>query len=97
MWALRIILYLLYFKKFPYDIKNFSEIKKRIFYEPVFYPKNIKIRKRLINLTDKLLDKNYTTRISCADETFSEYFNDNDMSKEAFLINRINKEYQKSK
>ena len=91
MWALGIILYLLYFKKFPYDGKNFSEIKKRIFYEPVFYPKNIKIRKSLINLIDKLLDKNYTTRISCADETFSEYFNDNDMSKEAFLINRINK------
>ena len=91
MWALGIILYLLYFKKFPYDGKNFSEIKKRIFYEPVFYPKNVKIRKSLINLIDKLLDKDYTTRISCSDEAFSEYFNDNDMSKEAFLINRINK------
>ena len=91
MWALGIILYLLYFKKFPYDGKNFSEIKKRIFYEPLFYPKNVKIRKSLINLIDKLLDKDYTTRISCADEAFSEYFNDNDMSKEAFLINRINK------
>ena len=91
MWALGIILYLLYFKKFPYDGKNFSEIKKKIFYEPVFYPKNVKIRKSLINLIDKLLDKDYATRISCADETFNEYFNDNDMCKEAFLINKINK------
>ena len=90
MWALGIILYLLYFKKFPFDGKDFSEIKKRIHYEPVFYPKNIKIRKTLINLIDKLLDKDYNTRISCGDESFIEYFDDNDMSKEAFLINRIN-------
>ena len=90
MWALGIILYLLYFKKFPFDGKDFSEIKKRIHYEPVFYPKNIKIRKTLINLIDKLLDKDYNTRISCGDESFIEYFDDNDMNKEAFLINRIN-------
>ena len=90
MWALGIILYLLYFKKFPFDGKDFSEIKKRIHYEPVFYPKNIKIRKTLINLIDKLLDKDYNTRISCGDESFVEYFDDNDMNKEAFLINRIN-------
>ena len=30
-------------------------------------------------------------RISCADESFSEYFNDNDMSKEAFSITKLNK------
>jgi serine/threonine protein kinase len=90
MWALGIILYLLYFKKFPFDGKDFSEIKKRIHYEPVFYPKNIKIRKTLINLIDKLLDKDYNTRISCGDESFIVYFDDNDMNKEAFLINRIN-------
>ena len=88
MWALGIILYLLYFKTFPFDGKNFSEIKKRIHYDPVFYPKNVKIRKTLMNLIDKLLEKDYNERISCADESFSEYFNDNDMSKEAFVINR---------
>ena len=41
-----------------------------------------------MNLIDKLLEKDYNERISCADESFSEYFNDNDMSKEAFVINR---------
>ena len=44
-----------------------------------------------INLIDKLLEKDPTTRISCADESFTEYFNDNDMSKEAFSITKINK------
>ena len=73
MWALGIILYLLYFKTFPFDGKNFSEIKKRIHYDPVFYPKNIKIRKTLMNLIDKLLEKDYNERISCADESFSQY------------------------
>ena len=89
MWALGIILYLLYFKTFPFDGKNFTEIKKRIYYDPIFYPKNVKIRKSLMNLIDKLLDKDYNSRISCADESFSEYFNDNDMDKSAFVFNRI--------
>ena len=91
MWALGIILYLLNFKKFPFDGKTFSDIKKNIFYDPVIYPNNIKIRKTLINLIDKLLEKDPTTRISCADESFTEYFNDNDMNKEAFSITKINK------
>ena len=91
MWALGVILYLLYFKKFPYDGKDFSEIKKKLYYEPAFYPANVKIRKTLINLIDKLLNKDYNARISCADEAFSEYFDDNDMSKEAFAINKVNK------
>ena len=89
MWALGIILYLLYFKTFPFDGKNYTEIKKRIYYDPIFYPKNVKIRKSLMNLIDKLLDKDYNSRISCADESFSEYFNDNDMDKSAFVFNRI--------
>ena len=42
-----------------------------------------------MNLIDKLLDKDYNSRISCADESFSEYFNDNDMDKSAFVFNRI--------
>ena len=89
MWALGIILYLLYFKTFPFDGKNSTEIKKRIYYDPIFYPKNVKIRKTLMNLIDKLLDKDYNSRISCADESFSEFFNDNDMDKSAFIFNRI--------
>ena len=90
MWALGIILYLLYFKSFPFEGKNFSEIKKKIYYDAVVYPKNIKIRKTLLNLINKLLDKDYRTRISCGDESFIQYFNDNDMGKEAFIINKIN-------
>ncbi len=91
MWALGIILYLLYFKCFPFDGKTVSEIKKKIYYEPVFYPKNAKIRKSLMNLIEKLLEKDYNSRISCGDESFSEYFNDDDMSDNAFCMNRTNK------
>ena len=83
MWALGIILYLLYFKTFRFDGKNSTEIKNRIYYDP-------KIKKNLKNLIDKLLDKDYNSRISCSDESFSEYFNDNDIDKSAFIFNRIN-------
>ena len=44
-----------------------------------------------MNLIEKLLEKNYNSRISCGDESFSEYFNDNDMSDSAFYTNRTNK------
>ena len=44
-----------------------------------------------MNLIDKLLNKDYNARITCSDEAFSEYFNDNDMSKEAFVVNKVNK------
>jgi serine/threonine protein kinase len=91
MWALGIILYLLYFKTFPFDGKTFSEIKKRIYYDPVFYPKNAKIRKTLMNLIEKLLEKDYNERISCGDESFNEYFNDENMSNDAFYNNRNTK------
>jgi len=90
MWALGIILYLLYFKVFPFEGKNFSDIKKKIYYDPVYYPNNVKIRKTLMKLIEKLLEKNYNTRISCADESFSEYFNDNDMDNDAFTIFKSN-------
>ena len=88
MWALGVILYMLNFKAFPFDGKYASDIKKSIIFEPVKYPKNIKIRKSLLNLINKLLEKDIDKRISTADESFSEYFNDNDMSNDAFIINR---------
>ncbi len=90
MWALGIILYLLYFKVFPFEGKNFSDIKKKIYYDPVYYPNNVKIRKTLKKLIEKLLEKNYNTRISCADESFSEYFNDNNLDNDAFTIFKSN-------
>ena len=88
MWALGVILYILSFKAFPFDGKTSSEIKKKILFEPVTYPKNIKIRKTLINLINKLLEKDFNDRISTADESFNEYFNDNDMTKNAFIFSR---------
>ena len=48
MWALGVILYILNFKTFPFDGKSSSHIKKSIIYEPVNYPKNLKIRKTLL-------------------------------------------------
>ena len=88
MWALGVILYILYFKKFPYDGKNSTEIKNKILFEPVSYPKNVKVRKTLMNLINKLLDKNSDDRISTADESFSNYFNDNDTKSSAFIFSR---------
>ena len=88
MWALGVILYILYFKAFPFDGKTSSEIKKRIMFEQVSYPKNAKIRKTLMNLINKLLEKDFNDRISTADENFNEYFNDNDMSSKAFVVSR---------
>jgi serine/threonine protein kinase len=88
MWALGIILYILNFKTFPFDGKTSTIIKKNIIYEPVNYPKNLKIRKTLLNLINKLLEKDCNLRISTADESFNEYFNDNDMSEGAFTMNR---------
>ena len=52
MWALGIILFLLYFKVFPFDGKNYSEIQKSIYYEPILYPKKTKIRKSLMNFME---------------------------------------------
>ena len=88
MWALGVILYILNFKTFPFDGKTSSNIKKNIIYEPVNYPKNLKIRKTLLTLINKLLEKDYNLRISTSDESFNEYFNDNDMSESAFTMNR---------
>jgi len=88
MWALGVILYILNFKTFPFDGKSSSHIKKSIIYEPVNYPKNLKIRKTLLNLINKLLEKDCNLRISTADESFNEYFNDNDISENAFTMNR---------
>ena len=88
MWALGVILYILNFKKFPFDGKNSTDIKNKILFEPVNYPKNIKIRKTLLNLINKLLEKDCNNRISTADESFSEYFNDNDMNNDAFVFSR---------
>ena len=88
MWALGVILYILYFKKFPYDGKTSGEIKNKILFEPISYPKNVKIRKTLMELINKLLDKNSDERISTADESFSKYFNDNDKTNNAFIFSR---------
>lgn len=88
MWALGIILYILNFKCFPFDGKTSSDIKKKILCEPVLYPKNIKIRKTLIDLINKLLTKDCNSRILTSDESFGEYFNDNDMNNDAFILTR---------
>lgn len=88
MWALGVILYILYFKTFPFDGKTSSDIKRKIIFDPVNYPRNIKIRKTLLHLINKLLEKDYNQRISTADESFSDYFNDNDMSSGAFVFTR---------
>ena len=37
---------------------------------------------------NKLLEKDCNNRISTADESFSEYFNDNDMNNDAFVFSR---------
>lgn len=90
MWAMGVILYLLYFKRFPFDGKSGNEIKKKIKRDHVCFPCEIKIRKSLIELINKLLEKDPWKRISCEDSSFAEYFNDNETDEKYFEIFDIN-------
>ncbi len=78
IWALGIILYLLTFKKFPFD-GNDNEVANKIINDPLVFEfdKKRKIKKSLIKLIQGLLTKNPSLRIDINDGLFDEWYSDN--------------------
>ena len=77
IWALGIILYLMTFKKFPFDGTD-KEVANKIINEPLKFEfdKSHKIKKSLLKLIDGLLRKNPGFRIDINDPLFDEWYND---------------------
>ena len=76
IWSLGVILYLMYFKKYPFDGENNKEIRKKVERDELKFPIGIKIRKSLVNLLRGMFEKNAKRRIDCNDYLFDLYFND---------------------
>lgn len=75
IWSLGIILYLMYFKVFPFE-GNDNDILEKIVNSPVSFPAKVKIRKSLIPLIEGMLRKNPNNRIDISDPIFDEWYND---------------------
>ena len=90
IWSLGVILYLMYFKKYPFDGVNNKEIRKKVEREDLKFPIGIKIRKSLVNLLKGMLEKSSKRRIDCNDSLFDLYFNDDSDEFEIFK-NEVNK------
>ena len=90
IWSLGVILYLMYFKKYPFDGVNNKEIRKKVEREDLKFPIGIKIRKSLVNLLRGMFEKNAKRRIDCNDYLFDLYFNDDSEEFEIFK-NEVNK------
>ena len=90
IWSLGVILYLMYFKKYPFDGENNKEIRKKVERDELKFPIGIKIRKSLVNLLRGMFEKNAKRRIDCNDHLFDLYFNDDSEEFEIFK-NEVNK------
>ncbi len=90
IWSLGVILYLMYFKKYPFDGINDKEIRKKVERDELKFPIGIKIRKSLVNLLRGMFEKNAKRRIDCNDILFDLYFNDDSDEFEIFK-NEVNK------
>ena len=90
IWSLGVILYLMYFKKYPFDGENNKEIRKKVERDELKFPIGIKIRKSLVNLLRGMFEKNAKRRIDCNDYLFDLYFNDDSEEFEIFK-NEVNK------
>ena len=90
IWSLGVILYLMYFKKYPFDGINDKEIRKKVERDELKFPIGIKIRKSLVNLLRGMFEKNAKRRIDCNDFLFDLYFNDDSDEFEIFK-NEVNK------
>ena len=90
IWSLGVILYLMYFKKYPFDGINDKEIRKKVERDELKFPIGIKIRKSLVNLLRGMFEKNAKRRIDCNDYLFDLYFNDDSEEFEIFK-NEVNK------
>ena len=76
IWSLGVILYLIYYKMFPFDGDTDKQISEKIANDDVYFPKNIKIKKSLANLIEGCLRKNPKKRIDCNDKLFENWYKD---------------------
>ncbi|MCQ2819913.1 MAG: serine/threonine-protein kinase [archaeon] len=81
MWAMGIILYLLIYKKFPFEGTD-EQIRDKICNQALILPKKVLIKKTLANLLRALLEKNPNNRIDITSTLFYEWFNDNSQEYE---------------
>ena len=76
IWSLGVILYLIWYKMFPFDGDTDEKISEKIANEDVNFPKNVKIKKSLANLIEGCLRKNPKKRIDCNDKLFDNWYKD---------------------
>ena len=76
IWSLGVILYLMWYKMFPFDGATDEKVSEKIAYEDVCFPKNVKIKKSLADLIEGCLRKNPKRRIDCNDKLFENWYND---------------------
>ena len=88
IWALGVILYLLFTGKFPYDGKNTEQIFEKIIKQPLVFPKNKKISETLYKLLNSLLEKNSINRININSPLFNDWFEDEKMKPHKFTKGR---------
>ena len=90
IWALGVILYLMNFKKYPFEGNNEKEIFDKIENEDIKFPKEIKIKKSLVNLFKGMFEKNPKRRIDVNDKLFDLWFKDN--SDDYIVFSKFKKE-----
>ena len=90
IWALGVILYLMNFKKYPFEGNNEKEIFDKIENEDIKFPKEIKIKKSLVNLFKGMFEKNPKRRIDINDKLFDLWFKDN--SDDYIVFSKFKKE-----
>jgi serine/threonine protein kinase len=76
IWSLGVILYLMWYKMFPFDGATDEKVSEKIANEDVCFPKNVKIKKSLADLIEGCLRKNPKRRIDCNDKLFENWYND---------------------
>ena len=85
IWSLGIILYLLFYGKFPFEGKNNDETISQIIKQPLIIPENKKISETMFQLLTNLLNKNPEKRIDTCSDLFSDWFDDEEMVLHSFI------------
>jgi len=88
IWALGIILYILFTGNFPFDGKNNTQIMEKIVKQPLIFPKKKKISETLYILLKSLLEKNPINRININSPLFNDWFDDEELKPHKFQKGR---------
>ena len=88
IWALGIILYILFTGNFPFDGKNNTQIMEKIVKQPLIFPKKKKISETLYILLKSLLEKNPINRININSSLFNDWFDDEELKPHKFQKGR---------